>query len=93
LDWPEAVYEAFIQFEDVHGDIDSMLQTRNRITKETQKLARRREKQQEQLAAEYAEQTVAQQSAAGAAPEAVSTETAQVEIALTSDAPVNEVNR
>lgn len=53
LDWPEAVYEAYLQFEDVHGSVDSILQTRSKIAKETQRLARRRERQQEQSLAEH----------------------------------------
>lgn len=53
LDWPEAVFEAYVQFEDIHGTVDSILQTRSKVAKETQRLARRREKQHEQMAAEY----------------------------------------
>lgn len=59
LDWPEAVYEAYLQFEDVHGSVDSILQTRSKIVKETQRLARRRERQQEQSLAEYPVQETA----------------------------------
>jgi len=37
----------------MHGTVDSILQTQSRVAKETLRLARRREKQQEQMAAEY----------------------------------------
>ncbi|WVQ71771.1 hypothetical protein IAR50_001312 [Cryptococcus sp. DSM 104548] len=65
LDWPEAVYEAFIQFELVHGDPNTLLQTKKKIEKEQDKLARRRAKEaaaQEQYAA-----AVVQGAASGAA--------------------------
>jgi hypothetical protein len=51
LDWPEAVYEAFMQFENVHGTGQTIKETTDRITKEAGKVARRREKQAEEYQA------------------------------------------
>lgn len=50
LDWPEAVYEAFTQFENIHGTVDTILQASRKIEKESEKLARRREKTAHTLA-------------------------------------------
>ncbi|EIW67704.1 hypothetical protein TREMEDRAFT_69686 [Tremella mesenterica DSM 1558] len=58
LDWPEAVYEAFIQFENVHGDLDTVLDANKRIAKAQEKLAKRREKAAQEQTAQY--QVVAQ---------------------------------
>ncbi|KAL0254058.1 hypothetical protein I308_101437 [Cryptococcus tetragattii IND107] len=44
LDWPEAIYEAFIQLEVVHGSPQTLQDTRKKIEKEQEKLAKRREK-------------------------------------------------
>ncbi|WVW84930.1 hypothetical protein I302_106966 [Kwoniella bestiolae CBS 10118] len=44
LDWPEAVYDALIQFELVHGTLDSLFDARSTIDKEKDKLLKRREK-------------------------------------------------
>nr|XP_019000213.1 uncharacterized protein I203_07372 [Kwoniella mangroviensis CBS 8507]OCF63674.1 hypothetical protein I203_07372 [Kwoniella mangroviensis CBS 8507] len=44
LDWPEAVYDALIQFEHVHGTLDSLLDARTKIEREQEKLSKRREK-------------------------------------------------
>ncbi|TYJ56665.1 hypothetical protein B9479_002595 [Cryptococcus floricola] len=65
LDWPEAVYEAFIQFEIVHGDPSTLLQTKKKIEKEQEKLARRRAK--EAAAQEQYTAAVVQGAASGAA--------------------------
>ncbi|ODO10809.1 hypothetical protein I350_01407 [Cryptococcus amylolentus CBS 6273] len=65
LDWPEAVYEAFIQFEIVHGDPNTLLQTKKKIEKEQEKLARRRAK--EAAAQEQYTAAVVQGAASGAA--------------------------
>jgi hypothetical protein len=48
LDWPEMVYEALTQFEAIHGDLDSIKESRILIEKETEKLAKRRQKIAEQ---------------------------------------------
>jgi hypothetical protein len=89
LDWPEAVFEAYLQFEDMHGTVDSILQTQNKVAKETQRLARRREKQQEQMAAEYTMPEVAAVTAPAAEPEAP----VQVETVETKDNSNNEIKR
>jgi hypothetical protein len=89
LDWPEAIFEAYSQFEDIHGDVDSILQTRSKIAKESQRLARRREKQQEQLQAEYVMPDVA----AVAAPAAESEAMVQPQPVETSEVPNNEAKR
>lgn len=52
LDWPEAVYDAFVQFENVHGDLTTLLRATKAIGREKEKLVRRREK----AAAEQIEQ-------------------------------------
>lgn len=44
LDWPEAIYEAFIQLEVVHGSPQTLQDTIKKIEKEQEKLAKRREK-------------------------------------------------
>lgn len=67
LDWPEAVYQAYELFENVHGTFETLTAARKAIDHEKKKVARRREKQaaQEQAAA------VAQyQAAVAAAPAA-----------------------
>ncbi|KAL1413103.1 Splicing factor [Vanrija albida] len=48
LDWPEAVYEAFILFENVYGELPTLLVARHSIAREQQKVNRRRQKQAEQ---------------------------------------------
>jgi hypothetical protein len=75
LDWPEAVHEAFIQFETVHGDLTSLASANALIETERIKLAKRRERaaeiQQVQVVEQYL-QPVADVSAsaeAGDAPE------------------------
>ncbi|KAK8858792.1 hypothetical protein IAR55_003022 [Kwoniella newhampshirensis] len=44
LDWPEAVYEAFVQFENVHGELGTVLEAKQHIEREQEKVAKRREK-------------------------------------------------
>ncbi|WVF68817.1 hypothetical protein IAT40_003590 [Kwoniella sp. CBS 6097] len=44
LDWPEAVYEAYTQFESIHGSLADLLDAYTRIEKEREKVMRRREK-------------------------------------------------
>jgi len=61
LDWPEAVYEALLQFEMIHGDLSSLADAASKIEAEQHKLARRREKaNQEQMQQYYAAQPVVQ---------------------------------
>jgi hypothetical protein len=45
LDWPETVYEAYTQFENVHGTAQTLTDALARIDKESEKLNRRRQKQ------------------------------------------------
>ena len=78
-----------MQFEDMHGTVDSILQTQNKVAKETQRLARRREKQQEQMAAEYAMPEVASVTAPAVEPEAP----VQVETVEAKDNSTNEIKR
>lgn len=50
LDWPEAVYEAFLRFETIHGSLQTLAQAMAKIDTEQQKLERRRQKaSQEQM--------------------------------------------
>ncbi|ORY30589.1 hypothetical protein BCR39DRAFT_529041 [Naematelia encephala] len=44
LDWPEAVYEAFIRHENIHGTVANIQEVTLRIKKEEEKVLRRREK-------------------------------------------------
>ncbi|KAL7420568.1 Splicing factor [Cryptotrichosporon argae] len=73
LDWPEAVYEAFEQFENVHGDLESLRAAQKRIEVEKTKVARRREKE----AQRQAEQVAAYQTYAEPAE---ATEAMQVDV-------------
>ncbi|EAL22747.1 hypothetical protein CNBB1950 [Cryptococcus deneoformans B-3501A] len=72
LDWPEAIYEAFIQLEVVHGTPQTLQDTRKKIEKEQEKVAKRREKAAAEANA-YQEQytTAAIQGAAAGAVDAV----------------------
>jgi len=70
LDWPEVVYEAMLQFETIHGDLSTLADATSKIEAEQQKLARRREKaNQEQLQQYYAAAPVAQPEATQATQE------------------------
>jgi hypothetical protein len=53
LDWPEAVYEAFIQFENLHGTVDTLIAAKEMIRKEQEKVTRRREKAAAEAAQQY----------------------------------------
>ncbi|WWC62824.1 uncharacterized protein I303_105422 [Kwoniella dejecticola CBS 10117] len=44
LDWPEAVHEALLRFECVHGKLDSLLDAQKRIDRQMEKVIKRREK-------------------------------------------------
>lgn len=89
LDWPEAVYDAFIQFENVHGDLQTLLDAQGRIEREQEKLARRREKQaQEQLQQQY--QQYQQYAAAAAVAPTTSAPTGSAEMAASAVAAPSE---
>ena len=63
LDWPEAVFEAFLRFETIHGDLTSLADATRKIGVEEAKLAKRRQKaSQEQLAQYYAEAVPVEQA-------------------------------
>jgi hypothetical protein len=65
LDWPEAVFEAFLRFETIHGDLNTLAEATNRIYVEEVKLAKRRQKAtQEQLNQYYAEAIPVEQTTA-----------------------------
>lgn len=89
LDWPEAVFEAYLQFEDIHGTVDSILHTRKQVAKESQRLARRREKQQSQMAAE----SIVQATAVVAEPTAVAEPSLEIETVEARDDSINETKR
>jgi hypothetical protein len=44
LDWPEAVYEAYLTMETLHGTLETVAQAKANIRREQTKLAKRREK-------------------------------------------------
>lgn len=69
LDWPEAIFEALLQLEQVHGDVDTFLATIKAVDTEQLKLARRRERQQE-VYYEAAEPVTAEVVEAPKVPEA-----------------------
>lgn len=48
LDWPEMVYEALAQHEAIHGDLESIKESRLLVERESEKLAKRRQKAAEQ---------------------------------------------
>jgi len=73
----------------MHGTVDSILQTQSKVAKETQRLARRREKQQEQMVAEYTMPEVASVVAPAVEPEAP----VLVETAEAKDKSNNEIKR
>ena len=73
----------------MHGTVDSILQTQSKVAKETQRLARRREKQQEQMAAEYTMPEVASVAAPAVEPEAP----VLVETVEPKDKSNNEITR
>ncbi|KAK4688382.1 squamous cell carcinoma antigen recognized by T-cells 3, partial [Tremellales sp. Uapishka_1] len=64
LDWPEAVYEAFAQFENVHGTLETLAESEKKIDKEREKVTRRREKaaqEQNEIAQQYQQMSLAAQ--------------------------------
>lgn len=66
LDWPEAVYEAFTQFESIHGTVETILLAARKIEKESEKLARRREKTAQTVALQASVEVEDQHTAATA---------------------------
>ncbi|OCF40172.1 hypothetical protein I317_05996 [Kwoniella heveanensis CBS 569] len=51
LDWPEAVYEAYMLFESIHGSLADIQDAEKRIEKEREKVMRRREKAAQEVQA------------------------------------------
>lgn len=47
------MFEAFTRFEIVHGSVETIIQTARKLDKETEKLARRREKAAKEQASYY----------------------------------------
>ncbi|ORX37192.1 hypothetical protein BD324DRAFT_681110 [Kockovaella imperatae] len=75
LDWPEAVSEAWLRFEHIHGTVETLVAAQRAVEVEMLKLARRRERDAAQHMEQYqAEMAATVQSSAevevnGAAPE------------------------
>ena len=63
LDWPEAIYDAFVQFENVHGDLTSLLAATKMVGKEQDKVTKRREKVAREQIEQYNLQVVGQATA------------------------------
>lgn len=103
LDWPEAVFEAFTNFENVHGSLETFVAARKQIAVAQKKLNRRREReaqaQQAQQAA-YAQQQAEAMAAAApveaAEPQAEVVEAMEVDgvapAAVTEAAPAAETS-
>lgn len=92
LDWPEAIYEAFTQFENIHGTVETILLAARKIEKESEKLARRREKTAQTLAAQGSIEVGGQDTAATTAVHEGNQETKIVEKAQ-ADENDNRVKR
>lgn len=93
LDWPEAVYDAFVLFENTHGTLETLREAKRQIAHEQQKLNRRRQKAAEAQA--QAEQAYQQQAAAAAAaPDttavAVAPAGSEAVVEGTADVPMTE---
>lgn len=91
LDWPEAVFEAFTTFENVHGSLETLQAARKHIGTAQKKLNKRREReaqaQQAQQAAYAQQQAAAAAAVVGAAPaESVAEPMAVDNVALTASA-------
>lgn len=78
LDWPEAVHEAYIQFETIHGTLDTLAQAKVAVKREQVKLAKRREK----AAAEQYQYQYYQQQAQGQGQQPAGEEAEVVEVPL-----------
>ncbi|GMK58444.1 hypothetical protein CspeluHIS016_0504760 [Cutaneotrichosporon spelunceum] len=55
LDWPEAVFEAFVTFENVHGSLETLQAARKHIGTAQKKLNRRREREAQAQQAQQAQ--------------------------------------
>ncbi|WVQ78414.1 hypothetical protein IAT38_000500 [Cryptococcus sp. DSM 104549] len=88
LDWPEAVYEAFIQFETIHGTLETLSKTKKKIEVAQEKLAKRREKEAQEAQA-YQEMYAAQVAITGDAPVPAA---AEVPAALVAEAEAMDVD-
>jgi hypothetical protein len=60
LDWPEMVYEALTQLESIHGQLDTIKDSQRIIERESEKLAKRRQKAVEDYQAYQPVETVEQ---------------------------------
>jgi hypothetical protein len=78
------VYEAYIQFENVHGDLGTLLQATSHIEKEQEKVTRRREK--------AAQQQMEQYQLAAAEPAAIEVEVA-APIEAATEPPADETDQ
>lgn len=88
LDWPEAIYEAFTQFELIHGSVATIDSALQRINKESVKVTRRREKMAQHAVAQQPAATASVSEAAptiGREADALEPVTAQPEPALRTD--------
>ena len=56
LDWPEAIHDAFILFENLHGSLQTLLDAAKKVEKEQEKVARRREKAAQTQMEQYQKQ-------------------------------------
>ena len=63
LDWPEAVSEAWLRFENIHGSMETLVAAQKTIEAEMQKLSRRREKDARLQMQQYQTTMVAAQPA------------------------------
>ncbi|BEI87723.1 uncharacterized protein CcaverHIS019_0104410 [Cutaneotrichosporon cavernicola] len=80
LDWPEAVFEAFTTFENVHGSLETIQAARKHIGTAQKKLNRRREREAQAQQAQQA--AYAHPQAEAAAPVAAEPATAPAEPAV-----------
>ena len=53
LDWPEAIFEAMLRLEMVHGSLETLAETETIVEEASQKLTRRRAKEAEKQMAQY----------------------------------------
>lgn len=94
LDWPEAVYEAFLRFETIHGSLQTLAQAMAKIDTEQQKLERRRQKaSQEQMNQYYTQIATTAPSMAPTTNEVAGPieSSQQVEAPTVTDGPTEEV--
>ncbi|EJC97945.1 uncharacterized protein FOMMEDRAFT_97432 [Fomitiporia mediterranea MF3/22] len=88
LDWPEVVFDAWINFEHLNGNLDEIYDCLDRVGKAQQQVNSRRAKEAQKAAYEAAQASTAQEaSAQNEAPPATSTSTMDV------DEPVSDSTR